>query len=141
MKYVQTLGSFAVLTLLCLSAVSQRANAQVLVSYSCTPSTCLRYATGTGYFSNSMSITGRFWDGDVYNVRTNTKNIYSQGCTQSTTLTAYADTTSSPSFGAGILAHVEGSQAGLTLIVSEKTQYMNGSDSTTTPFSGVTPCL
>jgi hypothetical protein len=113
------------------------------VSYSCNPATCLNYATGTGYFSNSMAITGVFHDpsADITLTRSANRTIASNGCQVSTTLTAYAETVHEDPDGDGILAHVDGEQNGVQLAFSERYRYMYVFETVKNPASGVTPCL
>lgn len=123
-------------------SAAQRANGQtpVVTGYYCTPQTCLNIATGTGYFNSTMYMTATFSDGDFKVSRTISRTIWSNGCTSSVTLTTYGDTTSNPVLGGGILVHADGEQFGATLIETQITRYMYGSNSFTQPSPSV-PCV
>ena len=140
MKRINCLLSPSVgLAVFFLLAGAPQSNAQTFVGYTCNPSTCFNEATGTGFFSSGITVTGQW----AFQSKTYNKGVRaaftSLGCTQSVTIESLGYDTYSDVFGAGVYGHSAASQAGVTLIDADMYRYYRNAIQIVNPMPTV-PC-
>lgn len=106
-----------------------------LLSYDCTPSSCLNFAGGVGFFSSGMTVVGSFdRGGGTTGSRTASVTLASNGCTVPVSINSLGYSIAATGLlGDSIVAEATGSQLGIDLLRAVRRRYYNGSTLTTEP--------